>query len=224
MIRLGPLRRFSRAGLGGQAGFTLIEVVVAAGIIGLVMSLVISSVTAQNRVGRATRTIVEADQLARTALNIMALDLERALSDPLPPAEGQDKVPVIIGRRPGSGRSPEYEFSVMTRAAGREPVIRATYTTRRPRRAEEGPLIITRRVKSLLGLADGPEELVCRNVNRFSVDWYKAADEKTEYWDLPEPPSVAVLKLVIVDEEGFERSYERTVARLTALKWTGTQR
>lgn len=162
----------------GQRGFTLLEVVLAVGIVALIMTLVISSINVQSRVGRAARRSTEMDQLARTSLDIMAADLEMALkADPGAGKENQDDEfsGVIRGKASGTRLRPGYEFAVLKRTAQGEPVVRAIYTTAKPRREEDGPMIIVRRERSLLGLPQGPEETVCRRVSRFSISWIRAA-------------------------------------------------
>lgn len=200
------------------------EATLAVAILGLIAGLIFSTVSSQSLVGRTARADIEADQLARVALDRLVYDIERGLG---PDQRGVDG-PVLSGEPSGVGPLKGHTLRVLTRSPGLEPVIRAVYEVEADDSAGragdgDGLMVITRRRESLLGRPDDPGEVLCRRVAGFEIAYLTGADDEREDWTDAAPPKAVRVRLTVLDEEGRERVYERLIAPLIGLGWQGAR-
>jgi len=199
-----------------ERGFTLIEVVAAVAILAVVMSLLMGSVVAQQRVGQAAGGRVEMDQLARLVMEQMGRDLVQVL---LPDTSGQGEPPLIgepeiIDRREG------YRLSLLTRAGGVEPVVRAVYETRPASDEADGPLVIYRTEESTLSQGQAREEILCRRVGGLEIYYQDQRGEESNEWrDKQKLPRTVRIELGLVQEDGWLVVYQYTAGPLAGLAW-----
>lgn len=212
----------TRPGVGtrGQAGFTLVEVILAMTILALIMSVLWGSFFSQVRVESAARSETETDQAARLTLELIGRDLTGLVRPSSTPSEevylgGETLLhDLLLGHRLKMitrSRSPE---------TGPEPATRVEYWTE-PAAGESGPLHIFRSQAPLLSRTEVIPELLCRRVRELKILYLDRAANELESWSDPaQVPGAVDIRLVLEDGRGGQAAYRLTTGPLVGLAWT----
>jgi len=201
-----------------ERGFTLLELLLALAILGVVMSLLFGSYFAQARVDRAARAEMESGYSARLALEMISRDIAQLAA---PELNGLTEGP-LSGKplSPVQGQGQGYELVLLTRSEagrGRETVVRIIYRT------EEGPeggLILLRTRTPLLEEGEEEAEVACREVAKFGVAYLDPEGQETETWEDPQRvPAQISLELELTSPGGPNRAYRLLTGPLVSLSW-----
>ncbi len=202
-------------------GFTLIEVVLATAILALIMSLVFSTFFAQNKVEKAARSEIEADQAARVFLEQIMTDLSQTLS----PGKKGLAEPPLSGKSIKVERCQGHELTLLSRSGGDEPVVRIIYRTAAGRREDgtpSGDLSVFRRIEPLLG-GDPVEEAICPGVGAWAVTYLDKEAKETESWSDEENLPVGLKVELMLVAEGRPKTYSLFSGPLAALTWSRSE-
>lgn len=204
-------------------GITLIEVVLAVAIVSLVVSLLFGSFFGQDRLSQAARSKVEADHLARLAIEQMAADLFLAVSLPPEATLLENTALAFHGQPEMVGQAKGHLLAALIRTDWQDPVVLVTYRAKPAPDEEEGPLIITRQVEGLLAPDQQGEEVLCRHVASLEIFYLTGEGEEVEEWEGAsrgaELPRAVRIRLTLAEGPGRLAVYECLTGPLVALAW-----
>jgi|GEM_PF-2728570 len=208
-------------------GFTLLEIVLAVAILGLVMSLLFGSFHSQDRVQAAAQVKTGSDQLARLVTEQITQDLEQAF-DPHDPrwrtwrAEWR-RLLSFKGQPEQIGLAEGHRLSFGFRSSEDEPVLQVTYQVRAAEEEAEGPLIIIRKLAPVLRQTQAREEVLCRRVAGLKIEYLarrsQVESEWLDEWTRATLPAAVRVTLSLKEPGGRVSNYEYTAGPLLGLEW-----
>ncbi len=203
-----------------ERGFSLLEVVLAVAILGVVMSLMFSGFFAQSRVEKAAQASIDLSQWARVALMQMDRDVRRMVRPDMVKAGNLG----LSGEARRVADRPGHVMILHVPAERPEPVVKVTYQTEAAG-GDDGPMVITRLAAPLLRVAGAPAEpaeTICRRVAGLEVFYVdEKGQERPDWTDAQKLPRAVRLRLTLAEAKDKTTSFDYLTAPLAARVWKG---